>query len=67
MCSVAGHIQAAELLKLPLTNGHVWDVIEPHTPPHIKMGLQSPKGRILVHSSQTTRVQSYAFANNGHP
>lgn len=37
----AGHLEAANLLAFPVSNPHVWDIVEPHTPPRVKLGLQS--------------------------
>lgn len=51
-----GHLEAAELLKINIANAHVWDVVDPHTPVHIKMGLQSPRRKHLVES--THRITS---------
>ncbi|XP_068671279.1 ankyrin repeat and EF-hand domain-containing protein 1-like [Montipora capricornis] len=47
----AGHLEAANLLAIPVSNPHVWDIVEPHTPPRVKLGLQSPCKRHLVYSS----------------
>lgn len=47
----AGHLDAANLLALPVSNQHVWDTVEPHTPPRVKLGLQSPCKKHLVYSS----------------
>ncbi|XP_048756124.1 ankyrin-1-like isoform X2 [Ostrea edulis] len=48
----AGHMEAAELLKIEVENPHVWDVVDPHTPPRIQLGLQSPPRRHLLESSR---------------
>ncbi|XP_062570233.1 poly [ADP-ribose] polymerase tankyrase-2-like [Saccostrea cucullata] len=48
----AGHVEAAELLKINVKNPHVWDVVDPHTPPRIQLGLQSPPRRHLMESSR---------------
>lgn len=47
----AGHLDAASLLAIDVPNPHVWDIVEPHTPPRVKLGLQSPCKKHLVHSS----------------
>ncbi|XP_074659171.1 uncharacterized protein LOC141911949 [Tubulanus polymorphus] len=44
----AGHLEAAELLTIRVKNPHVWDIIEPHTPPRIQLGLQTPQRKKLV-------------------
>ena len=49
---MAGNLEAAELLKVNLANPHVWDVVDPHTPLHITMGLQSPQRKHLMESSR---------------
>ncbi|PVD30029.1 hypothetical protein C0Q70_09290 [Pomacea canaliculata] len=41
----AGYLEAAKLLKIELPNPYVWDVVEPHTPPHITLGLQKNASR----------------------
>ncbi|CAB3990729.1 26S proteasome non-ATPase regulatory subunit 10-like isoform X4 [Paramuricea clavata] len=46
---------AADLLKFDVPNPYVWDVIEPHTPPRIKLGLQSPSKQHLADSTFTRR------------
>lgn len=48
----AGHVEAAELLKVEVTNPHVWDVVDPHTPPRIQLGLLSPPRRHLMESTR---------------
>ncbi|XP_050418937.2 26S proteasome non-ATPase regulatory subunit 10 [Patella vulgata] len=48
----AGHLDAAKLLTINIENPHVWDVVEPHTPTHISLGLQSPQRKILLESSR---------------
>ncbi|XP_045169176.2 ankyrin-3-like isoform X2 [Mercenaria mercenaria] len=48
----AGNLHAADLLKINLPNPYVWDVVEPHTPPHIKLGLQSPQRKHLIESTR---------------
>ncbi|XP_022310326.2 uncharacterized protein LOC111115775 isoform X2 [Crassostrea virginica] len=48
----AGHMEAAELLKVEVRNPHVWDVVDPHTPPRIQLGLQSPPRRHLLESTR---------------
>ncbi|CAI9728301.1 26S proteasome non-ATPase regulatory subunit 10-like isoform X4 [Octopus vulgaris] len=40
--SNAGHPEIAKILAFKVNNPHVWDVVEPHTPPSIKMGLRTP-------------------------
>ncbi|KAL8582900.1 hypothetical protein ACOMHN_043493 [Nucella lapillus] len=45
-----GHMEAARILKLQFPNSHVWDVVDPHTPPHIKMGFQSPQRKAVFTS-----------------
>jgi hypothetical protein len=49
---IEGHVDAAELLKIEVANPHVWDVVDPHTPPRIQLGLQSPPRRHLLESSR---------------
>lgn len=49
---LTGNLDAADLLKINLPNPHVWDVVEPHTPPHIKLGLQSPQRKHLIESTR---------------
>lgn len=49
---VQGHMEAAELLKVEVRNPHVWDVVDPHTPPRIQLGLQSPPRRHLLESTR---------------
>lgn len=46
-----GHLDAANLLAIAVPNPHVWDIVEPHTPPRVKLGLQSPCKQHLVNSS----------------
>ncbi|XP_070210015.1 ankyrin-1-like isoform X2 [Littorina saxatilis] len=53
-----GHIEAASLLKLKVPNPYVWDVVEPHTPLHIKMGLQSPQRKLMLVSSRRTKLRN---------
>ncbi|XP_041367614.1 protein VAPYRIN-like [Gigantopelta aegis] len=48
----AGHLKVAELLKIDVANPHVWEVVEPHTPTRIQLGLQSPHCRLLMESSR---------------
>jgi hypothetical protein len=50
-----GHLDAAELLKIKLDNPHVWEVVDPHTPPRIKLGLQSPIRKHLIESTHRRR------------
>ncbi|XP_031570094.1 ankyrin-3-like [Actinia tenebrosa] len=47
----AGNTRIASLLAINLPNPYVWDFIEPHTPPRIKLGLQTPSKQHLVQSS----------------
>ena len=47
--------EAMNLLQFDVPNPFVWDVIEPHTPPRIKLGLQSPSKQHLVDSTFTRR------------
>ncbi|KAM7451605.1 hypothetical protein ABFA07_000926 [Porites harrisoni] len=47
----AGHLDAAKLLAIDVPNPHVWDIVDPHTPPRVKLGLQSPSKQHLVYSS----------------
>ncbi|XP_058944968.1 death-associated protein kinase 1 [Pocillopora verrucosa] len=47
----SGHLDAANLLAIAVPNPHVWDIVEPHTPPRVKLGLQSPCKQHLVNSS----------------
>ncbi|XP_025095336.1 26S proteasome non-ATPase regulatory subunit 10-like isoform X3 [Pomacea canaliculata] len=49
----AGYLEAAKLLKIELPNPYVWDVVEPHTPPHITLGLQSPSRREILLSTRS--------------
>ena len=51
----ADNKDAAHLLQFDVPNPYVWDVIEPHTPPRIKLGLQSPSKQHLVDSTFTRR------------
>ncbi|KAK7493229.1 hypothetical protein BaRGS_00015566 [Batillaria attramentaria] len=52
-CAIcAGHIEAAEMLKIKFPSPYVWDVVEPHTPLNIKLGLQSPQRNLLLESSK---------------
>ncbi|XP_028393978.1 DNA-binding protein RFXANK-like isoform X2 [Dendronephthya gigantea] len=51
----ADNREAADYLKFDVPNPYVWDVIEPHTPPRIKLGLQSPSKQHLVDSTFTRR------------
>ncbi|XP_064613820.1 uncharacterized protein LOC135477590 isoform X1 [Liolophura sinensis] len=46
----AGHKEVAQALRIDVANPHVWDVIEPHTPPHISLGLMSPHRRLMLES-----------------
>lgn len=46
-----GHLDAAKLLAIDVPNPHVWDIVDPHTPPRVKLGLQSPSKQHLVYSS----------------
>ncbi|KAK3108342.1 hypothetical protein FSP39_005885, partial [Pinctada imbricata] len=48
----AGHHEAVELLQIKVKNDHVWEVVDPHTPPRIALGLQSPCRRHLLESSR---------------
>ncbi|XP_063419726.1 26S proteasome non-ATPase regulatory subunit 10-like [Mytilus trossulus] len=57
----AGHLEAAELLKIKLENPHVWEVVDPHTPPRIKLGLQSPIRKHLIESSRVHRPFQNVF------
>ncbi|XP_048579660.1 DNA-binding protein RFXANK isoform X2 [Nematostella vectensis] len=47
----AGFVNIAKLLALTVPNNHVWEVVDPHTPPHIQMGLQTPRKHHLAQSS----------------
>lgn len=47
----AGHVEAAKLLQINLENPYLWDIVEPHTPPAIRQGLQSPYKKHLVESN----------------
>ncbi|KAK3580577.1 hypothetical protein CHS0354_002671 [Potamilus streckersoni] len=53
----AGNLEAAELLKINIANPHVWDVVDPHTPSRIKLGLQSPLRKHLLESSKPKTFQ----------
>lgn len=46
-----GNTHIASLLAIDLPNPYVWDFLEPHTPPRIKLGLQTPRKQHLVQSS----------------
>jgi len=46
----AGHVEAAKFLAINLDPAHVWDIVEPHTPPAIRLGLQSPYKKHLTES-----------------
>nr|AIE16097.1 sex determining protein Fem-1 like protein [Pinctada margaritifera] len=48
----AGHHEAVELLQIKVKNDHVWEVVDPHTPPRIALGLQSPSRRHLLESAR---------------
>ncbi|XP_021377561.1 tankyrase-2-like isoform X2 [Mizuhopecten yessoensis] len=54
----AGNLQAAEFLKIHIDNPHVWEVVDPHTPPRIQLGLQSPQRKHLVESSRPNKTFS---------
>ena len=47
----------AELLKIKFKNPYVWDVVEPHTPPNIQLGLCSPRRNILQESSRRNQFR----------
>lgn len=49
----SGHQHLTSLLRFKVSDSHVWDFIEPHTPPRIKLGLQTPSKKHLVDSSFT--------------
>ncbi|XP_046846684.1 ankyrin repeat and EF-hand domain-containing protein 1-like [Xenia sp. Carnegie-2017] len=51
----ADNREAADLLKFHVSNSHVWEVIDPHTPPKIRLGLQSPSKQHLIDSTFTRR------------
>ncbi|KAL3831623.1 hypothetical protein ACJMK2_023356 [Sinanodonta woodiana] len=53
----AGNLEAAELLKINIVNPHVWDLVDPHTPSRIKLGLQSPLRKHLLESSKPKTFQ----------
>ncbi|XP_078378585.1 uncharacterized protein LOC144661650 isoform X2 [Oculina patagonica] len=55
----AGHLDAANLLAIDVPNPHVWDIVEPHTPPRVKLGLQSPSKQHLVFSSFRRRRMDF--------
>lgn len=55
----AGHLDAANLLAIDVPNPHVWDIVEPHTPPRVKLGLQSPSKQHLVFSSFRRRRMNF--------
>ncbi|GAB1600988.1 ankyrin-1 [Argonauta hians] len=38
----AGHPEIAKILAFNVKNPYVWDVVEPHTPTSIRMGLRTP-------------------------
>ncbi|KAJ7384177.1 hypothetical protein OS493_023506 [Desmophyllum pertusum] len=53
----AGHLDAANLLAIDVPNPHVWDIVDPHTPPRVKLGLQSPcKQHLCVSSFRRRRM-----------
>ena len=54
-----GHLDAANLLAIDVPNPHVWDIVEPHTPPRVKLGLQSPSKQHLVFSSFRRRRMDF--------
>lgn len=54
-----GHLDAANLLAIDVVNPHVWDIVEPHTPPRVKLGLQSPSKKRLVYSSFRRRRMDF--------
>jgi hypothetical protein len=56
-----GHLDAAELLKIELDNPHVWEVVDPHTPPRIKLGLQSPIRKHLIESISFIKMDHIVF------
>ena len=47
----AGHVDAAESLKMSLNNTSLWEIIEPHTPMSVRLGLQSPRTKHLAEST----------------
>ncbi|KAK3736524.1 hypothetical protein QZH41_009405 [Actinostola sp. cb2023] len=47
----AGYQHLTSLLTFKVSDPHVWDFIEPHTPPRIKLGLQTPCKKHLADSS----------------
>ena len=53
-----GHVEAAKLLKIKLDNPYLWDIVEPHTPPAIRLGLQSPLKKHLLESTRPTTIRS---------
>jgi len=55
----AGHLDAANLLAIDVPNPHVWDIVDPHTPPRVKLGLQSPCKKHLVYSSFRRRRMDF--------
>ena len=64
---MAGHREAAELLQIEVDCGEkVWDVVEPHTPSRIRLGLQSPLRKHLALSSRPSHKTSlHALAAGG--
>ncbi|XP_033751876.1 serine/threonine-protein phosphatase 6 regulatory ankyrin repeat subunit C-like [Pecten maximus] len=54
----AGNLKAAEFLKIHIDNPHVWEVVDPHTPPRIQLGLQSPRRKHLIESSRPNKSLS---------
>ena len=46
-----GHHEAAEYLKINLDTPYVWDIVDPHTPTNVQLGLLSPRKRHLAEST----------------
>lgn len=60
----SGNLQAAEYLDIHVHNPHVWEVVDPHTPPRIQLGLQSPRRKHLIESSRPNRSLSSTLVFN---
>lgn len=48
---IIGNQHLTSLLRFKLADSHVWEFVEPHTPPRIKLGFQTPRKKHLADSS----------------
>ena len=52
----SGHIEAAELLQVDVTDSNqVWEIVDPHTPTQVRLGLKSPRREHLAESFVRTK------------